>query len=598
MFEELRKLLGHNALRAVFQPIVDGATRRPYGYEALIRGPDHSPLHFPAALWATAAQHDFCVELDLHCITCALRDFTALGAPTRLFVNVRPQTLLEQPNFTSWLRKACARFRMDPHDIVIELTEHGAIGEDLIFSSTIAQLREIGCDIAIDDLGAGSSGLKTWSAIRPDFVKVDRYFVSAVEHDPVRAEILRLVVEMGRATGSRIIAEGVENREQCLLVLELGVDHVQGYLLGRPRPDLHMDPQAFQGVDLASTNAGAECAEDLAQPVQPVPATMAIADVVERFRQEPECSALAVVQDQRPVGLIRRDELLILLSKPLHPEIYNRKPVISVVDRHAIQIEARARLEQVSRLVTARAHSRQREEFIITRGGIYLGIGKTLDLLRQITVQQIQTAKHSNPLTGLPGNHAIQQCLSRWLTHRRSFVACHLDLDHFKAFNDTYGYAKGDQVLLHVASVVSLNLRARVDFVGHVGGDDFIFLVRSQDGLLRLAAVLEELAASLANFHTPEHRALGGMQALDRDGSSRCFPLLSVSIAAVQIENAGKLSAEQVGEELRRVKAAAKAITGHSCLLSNGGELTNLFTAAGKAIEPVRPSLRRQAAQA
>ena len=151
----------------------------------------------------------------------------------RLFLNVLPQSLLGWPDFAGWLEERLGRLELDPHNLVVELTEHGLTDDQARLIDAVAPLRKLGCDIALDDLGAGASGLKTWSLVRPDYVKVDRYFVSGIEHDPVRAEILRSVVDMARAIGCRVVAEGVENAEQCTLALELGVDHVQGYLLGR-----------------------------------------------------------------------------------------------------------------------------------------------------------------------------------------------------------------------------------------------------------------------------------------------------------------------------------------------------------------------------
>ncbi|KAJ8134778.1 hypothetical protein OY671_012009, partial [Metschnikowia pulcherrima] len=154
----------------------------------------------------------------------------------------------------------------------------------------------------------------------------------------------------------------------------------------------------------------------------------------------------AVLEKDRPIGMVHRDDLSIFLSRPSHPEVYNRKPVSSVMNRAAVHIDARARLDPVSRPVTARTAGRPRDDFIVTRNGRYSGMGRTIDLSRHITAQQIQAAKQSNPSTGLPGNREIQTHIAQWLACRRSFVACHLDLDHFKAFNDAYGYARGDQV--------------------------------------------------------------------------------------------------------------------------------------------------------
>ena len=575
--EAIHKVISERALRTLFQPIVDGSSRTLLGHEALTRGLV-SGLESPTALIEWASRYGLTRALETACIETALSAFHALRIEGRLFLNLLPQTLLEWSSLADWLGGQLEAHRIDPHEVVLEITEHGLTADENRLAAAVRPLRALGCDIAIDDLGAGSSGLKSWAEIRPDYVKVDRYFVAGIERDPVRAEILRSLVDIGRVTGCRIVAEGIENRQQCALVLELGVDYLQGYYLGRPSRIPCTSPPALEELEAAGTAPAANCAEDLALPVPGVPADNTVASVVESFRQHPDWTALAVLESResaRPVGLVYRDQLLIFLSRPLHPEIYNRKPVSTVMSRDPLQVEARARLDQVSRIVTARAAPRQRDDFIISRNGTYLGLGRTVDLLRQITVQQIQAAMHSNPLTGLPGNLEIQAQLAQWVARRRHFAACHLDLNHFKPYNDEYGYARGDQVLLHVAQVITRSVRRPVDFVGHVGGDDFVFLLRSLDWTLRLTAMLEELTVSLLNFHAAEHRAAGGFDGIDRDGGSRRFPLLGVSIGAVEVDGAAT-SAERVLESLREMKSLAKSRGGSSCVLSSSGRVEDL----------------------
>ena len=584
MADPIRTLLASGGLHTVFQPILDGATREAIGYEALTRGPAGHELNSPIAMIAFAAQSGMSIELERACIISALGSYRQLRLTGRLFLNVLPQTLLDWEEFPDWLADRLADTGIDPHDVVLELTEHGLSEDETELAAAVAPLRALGCDIAIDDLGAGSSGLKTWSAIRPDYVKVDRYFVAGVEQDAVRSEILRSVVDMGRVTGCRIIAEGVENREQFALALELGVDYLQGFLFGQPQRSPELDAVMLGSLETAKPGINADCAGHLVLQIPGVDASLQVSEVVERFRNEPSWTALAVLDNDRPVGMVHRDDLLIFLSRPLHPEVYNRKPVSSVMNRAAVQIDARARLDQVSRLVTARTAGRPRDDFIVTRNGRYLGMGRTIDLLRHITAQQIQAAKQSNPLTGLPGNREIQTHIAQWLACRRAFVACHLDLDHFKAFNDAYGYARGDQVLMHVAQVVTHAARPRVDFVGHVGGDDFVFLMRSQDWSLRLKAILEELEASLINFHSVEHRKAGGLDGVDRDGVERRFPLLSASIAAVEIDGRRHVTAEEVADALRETKRAAKAKPGCSCMLAAGDAIAELSSRVPKPV--------------
>jgi EAL domain-containing protein (putative c-di-GMP-specific phosphodiesterase class I)/GGDEF domain-containing protein len=582
--QAIHKLIGERAIRTLFQPIVDGGSRL-LGHEALTRGL-MSGLESPLTLIDCASRHGLTRELETACIEAALGAFHALRIEGRLFLNLLPQTLLEWSSLADWLGGQLEAHRIDPHEVVLEITEHGLTADEHRLAAAVRPLRALGCDIAIDDLGAGSSGLKSWAEIRPDYVKVDRYFVAGIERDPVRAEILRSLVDIGRVTGCRIVAEGVENREQYGLVLELGVDYLQGYFLGRPSRIPRLEAPALAGPEAAGAPPAAGCAEDLVLAIPGVPAESTIASVVESFRQHPEWSALAVLESresQRPVGLVYRDQLLIFLSRPLHPEIYNRKPVTSVMSRDPLQVEARARLDQVSRIVTARAAAQQRDDFIISRNGVYLGLGRTVDLLRQITAQQIQAAMHSNPLTGLPGNREIHTQLGQWVARRRHFIACHLDLNHFKPYNDEYGYARGDQVLLHVAQVITGAVRRPVDFVGHVGGDDFVFLLRSLDWTLRLTAMLEELTVSLLNFHAPEHRAAGGFDGVDRDGGRRRFPLLGVSIGAVEVDGAQASSAERVLESLRQMKSLAKSRGGSSCVLASSGRVEDLAARRGPA---------------
>jgi hypothetical protein len=109
-----------------------------------------------------------------------------------------------------------------------------------------------------------------------------------------------------------------------------------------------------------------------------------------------------------------------------------------------------------------------------------------------------------------------------------------------------------------------------------VGGDDFVFLMRSQDWSLRLTAIVEELEASLLNFHSSEHRHAGGLDGLDRDGMERRFPLLSASIAAVEVDGLHQVSAEELADALRETKRAAKAKAGCSCMLTVGDKIADL----------------------
>ncbi len=575
---ELRRLLDNRLFATHFQPIWDSSSQSIIGHEALTRGPAGVAWNSPLDLFAQADAENCASELDLLCIELALTRYRESGTPGKIFVNLMPATLFASGELAHRIEVVLARGKLSASEIVLEITEHGPSREPAAILKAVEPLRELGCQIAIDDLGAGTSGLKIWSELRPEFVKIDRYFIDRIEADSVTAEMLRSLLDIAHVMGSRVIAESVERASQCELLSAMGVDYLQGYFLGKP------EPMPLRHVNVPRPSSTEEpapsmnCAEGLLIARPAVSSSVKVEEVVVRFQENRDWDCIVVVENTQPIGIVRRDKLLTLLSKPLYPEIYNRKPVTRVMEAHPLVVDARARLDQVSRLVTNSGQSRVNEDFIIARHGSYLGIGRTIDLLRQITAHQLEAAKQSNPLTQLPGNRRIGEELFRLLALRAPFVVCHGDLDYFKPFNDEYGYRQGDQVLLHVADLFRRAAQEGTDFVGHIGGDDFILMLRNLDWHARLQDLFEGFSASIANFYSDAHRAQCGFTSLDRDGLERHFPLLTLSIGAVLVDPERVRSQEEVLASLQRAKNLAKAEHGNALAYHRDGSVQLLST--------------------
>lgn len=575
MHRLLRDLIQHERIQTLFQPIADTTERSFWAYEALSRGPSDGPLHSPMALFATARAAHLTAALDFVCIESALRRATTLKLRGRLFLNLSPDTLAEEPRVAARLAELCLRHEIEVSRCVLELTEQGLLEDYEVARASLAELRDLGFEIAIDDFGSGYSGLKAWSELRPEYVKIDRYFASGVDRDPVKVEFIRSIIDMARAIGSRVIAEGVETAGECRELLDLGVDAVQGFFLARPERTPEAGPSCLTTFDDLALATPASTAVEIAVEVEPLSPETSVERVVHRFREDVDRDSLPVVRrDGRPIGIVHRDQLLITYSKPLHADVYNRKPITTLMDTRPLVVDGRLRLEQVSRLVTRKAHVRRDDDFIIALDGRYVGMARSVDLLRQITEQQVRAATYSNPLTMLPGTVPINECIDRLISQGRRFCVAYADLDHFKAYNDCYGYVKGDQVLMHLAEILKNAMCPRLDFVGHVGGDDFIAVLRSRDWQQRLMRVVESFEASSRSFYSDEHRASGGITAIDRDGRARLFPLLSVSLAVVDSSLPGLASAEACSQLLQPAKQAAKRAAGSSVVLAAGsGEL-------------------------
>jgi diguanylate cyclase (GGDEF)-like protein len=577
---ELADVLREGRITTLFQPIVDPRSRAIVAHEALARGPSDSWLHAPQNLFEAARRADLKVDLDFLCMKNAFERFVAAGVAGQLFINVSPDTIYEHSDFAERFLTLANDAGLPVERVVIELTEESLLDDYDCLRATMQRLRAAGCTIAIDDLGAGSSGLRTWSELKPDYVKIDRYFVTGIDADPTKLEFVRSMLDMGRAMGCRVIAEGVETERECRELVDLGLDRLQGHLFGRPSVAPVAALQQVDTLDRSIVTYTALCAEHIATFVQPVPPQMRVTEVAELFRQNPEQLSFPVVQEGRPLGLVRRERLFDLLAKPLHPEIFNKKPVTAVMESPTLLIDGGLRLEQVSRLVTQKGRPRLTEEFIITKDSRYHGMGQTIDVLRLITEQQLQSARHSNPLTLLPGNAAVRSSIDKLIGARKRFIVAYFDLDSFKPYNDVYGYAQGDQVILHLAGLLKNHFSARLDFVGHVGGDDFLVVMRSADWRERVVNVLDRFAATVAGFYSAEHAAAGSILATDRDGRPRRFPLLTLSVAALDSETMGATSADAMAQLLAHVKKYAKQQRGNSFVLRSDDRIVDLLAAA------------------
>ncbi|MDH0141168.1 bifunctional diguanylate cyclase/phosphodiesterase [Aquipseudomonas alcaligenes] len=566
----LESILAHGDLHSLFQPIVSLSERRILGYEALTRGPSNSPLHAPLALFSVARNVGRLSELELLARKSACRHFRGQQLSGKLFLNVSPESLLESSHQPGRTLKLLQDVGIPPDQVVIELTEQAPIEDFGLLDTALHHYRAMGFSIALDDLGAGYSSLRLWSELRPDYVKIDRHFIDGIHQDAVKREFVGSILKMARASRAQVIAEGIELAEELATLIEMGVDLVQGYLLCRPQEQPPRDaqkllPRLDNLAPVLGEDSGDLCA--LLNEQQAVPQDTPIAMVLEAFRAQANLNSLAVLDDrQQPVGIVHRHSLSDALLKPFATDLFARKPISRLMSSDFLAVDIGHSLQQVSRLLTSRARQRMEEDFIITRQGRYCGLGRVIDVLKLITELKIQQARHANPLTLLPGNVPIQQCLARLLQQGRESVVCYVDIDSFKPFNDLYGYARGDEVLLCLAQCLNERVDPSRDFVGHIGGDDFLLVLGPDTWRERLNQLQEDFQAQCRRFYREEHLQAGCFVSHNRQGKREEFALLSLSIGVVQLhpQSCAHLDAAQLAGLASEAKRQAKAVPGYS----------------------------------
>jgi EAL domain-containing protein (putative c-di-GMP-specific phosphodiesterase class I)/GGDEF domain-containing protein len=566
----LSSILTQSGLHSLFQPIICLSERRILGYEALTRGPSNSPLHSPIALFAVARQAGRLSELEIACRQSACRRFNEQQLPGKLFLNVSPESLLEAAHQPGRTLQLLQDFGIPPSQVVIELTEQTPIDDFQLLQTALHHYRAMGFSIALDDLGAGYSSLRLWSELRPDYVKIDRHFIDGIHQDALKREFVGSILQIAKASRAQVIAEGIERPEELAVLTEMGVDLVQGYLLGRPQEHPPRDARALMPKHDISAVALNDEGSDLSALLNEQPAVARdtpTATVLEAFRHQANLNSLAVLDEQgQPCGIVHRHSLSDALLKPFATDLFARKPISRLMNDDFLAVEMSQSLQQVSRLITSRARQRIEEDFIITLNGGYLGLGRVIDVLKLITELKIQQARYANPLTLLPGNVPIQQCLTRLLQQARESVICYVDIDSFKPFNDIYGYGRGDEVLLCLAQCLNERVDPSRDFVGHIGGDDFLLVLGPEDWRKRLKQLLDDFQSQCRRFYRPEHLEAGCFIAPNRQGVRQEFPLLSLSIGVVHLhpEACAELNASQLAEMASLAKHHAKNIPGYS----------------------------------
>ena len=578
MRAHLEEIIANARLVTLLQPVLDLVEGQVTGYEALSRGPSNSPLHSPQALFRAAGQHALLTALDWACVRAALRTFSKLRLPGRIFVNLSPGSLLDASFSPDAIQAALAAAGLECHQVVFEITENAAALDYAELRNASSRLRDVGIDVAIDDLGEGFSSLRLWSELKPAFVKIDKHFIADIHQDPHKVQFVRSIRQLAEGANSCVIAEGVEHTSELAVLKDLGIRYVQGYLIGRPSPvPVRLLPRAVEACLESGTvsvfpmvparetlRASADRLVASAPAVSPKTPGQEVLDLLV---QHPELHAVAVVEKGMPIGIIHRPALMDRFIGRYGRELNGRKPCREMMDPDPLIVDKATRITELSDLVVKKGKSAFTQGFIVTSGGRYLGLGSGFDLMREVTEMQIVAARYANPLTGLPGNVPIQEHLERLLANGQTFVATYFDLDHFKPYNDVYGFRKGDDMIQLLAHILCESCVPELDFIGHIGGDDFVVLFQSLDWEIRCHGMLARFDRDCQALFSPDHVEAGGYRSEDRRGVMAFHALVSLSIGAVMVDPEHFHHYQEVARAASEAKRMAKRTEGSSLFI-------------------------------
>lgn len=569
--EILDKVIERGCIEPVYQPIVSLADGEIFGYEALSRIIDPSLIINIEQLFQTADQVNRAWELETLCRIKALEGAIGLEADKRLFLNVNPNIIYDD-GFREGFTKSCLEgYGLDFHNIVFEITERVSITDNDAFLNSINHYKNQNYGVAIDDVGVGYSGLQVISSVRPHLLKLDMVLVRNIDKDETRQLLCKALVDFGKSAGIKLIAEGIESEEELATLIKLNVDYGQGYFLGMPGKsfaDISPDKVEFIKKQHAKKHIGKSrnsifpAIGDLLKPGYTISPDERVEKIYETLRLNPTISEFIIVENGLTVELMTRTDLNEILGGRYGFTLHAKKKIRQVIHPDFLKVNYDMTVDQVARLAMQRSFKRLYNPIVVEQNGKYQGIVTVKDLLDACTKIEVDIAAHSNPLTGLPGNLLIEKEIVRRVLGNTPYCITYYDIDNFKAYNDAYGFTNGDLMLSMVSDILKKNA-VKNEFVGHIGGDDFIVICDYYEGEEFCKAVIDEFVLRVTKLYHDEDVAKGYIVSKNRNGVTENFPIASLSIGGISNKENTYQNVDEFSNDIAKLKKRCKQQPGN-----------------------------------
>lgn len=571
-----------DGLAFALQPIVSIHTGICLGFETLLRHTDAAGYSAIKHFFDAAYADRMLYTVDVWLREKALNTFKSLAfhQKCRLFYNI-DNRVLQMPDYHPGNTvRLLEQHQLSPSTVCFELSERHQFECFNSIKATLIMYKQQGFRIAIDDFGSGFSGLQLLYHAEPDYIKIDRFFIAGIAADPKKRLFVLKVLSLAHTLGIAVIAEGVESADEFYVCKDIGCDYVQGYLIQEPQLDTSRLSLRYDNVPVLGRaerrrhSSDHRIITDQMEYIEPIRIDRTnMTQVFDRFRSNKAQTFIPVVNAKdEPLGLIMEKDLkeyaYSRYGKDLLLNAGLSKTLLDFISR-CPAADVHKNLEEILDIYAIDERS---EGIILTGGGVYIGFMSTRALLKALNEKNIALARDQNPLTKLPGNNLITAYIAETAHDvRNAYVYAYFDFDHFKPFNDSYGFRVGDRAILLFADLLKSCANGN-SFIGHIGGDDFFSGIRLTDQnseliLPRTQLLIRRFGEDIMAFYRPQDRKNGYLDGIDRDGTPRRFPLLSVSAAILHLpKNRNPLSLEEISQRMAQLKKEAKlAATGIKC---------------------------------
>jgi diguanylate cyclase (GGDEF)-like protein len=417
----------------------------------------------------------------------------------------------------------------------------------------IQKYKESGYSIAIDDFGIGVSGLKLLYFSEANVIKLDRFFITNIDQDSKKKLFCSSIIEMAHIMGMQVIAEGVETIKEFYTCKDIGADFIQGYLVQHPTQDIKKIKNIYNDmVDIINddkrANGNAFIDDEFIESILSLSVDTSLYNLFVHFKESTKNNFVPIVDEyENFLGIINECDIKKISYSQYGLSIAQNKSYSSTLFKYikpALSVDISWGIDKILEMYNLKADDSL--GIFITHSGKYKGFINLNSLLTLSYKRNIEIATNQNPLTKLPGNNQIEKFIEKTLKKNQKTTThiIYFDFNHFKPFNDIYGFRQGDRAILIFSEL--LQKRYPKDaFIAHIGGDDFLVGLKDNkyDEVFNLTnEVQNEFKDTVENIYTKQDKANGYILAKDRFNLERKFDLLTVSSAIIEINSKSNIS--------------------------------------------------------
>lgn len=574
--EEISKIIDNKQIKTVFQPIISLRDGSILGHEALSRVTGETFIDNPEQLFYYAGKCNRLWDLELLCRTQSLEAaFLNQDHPIedkKLFVNVNPNVMHDIKFRQGFTKEYLSQYGITPENIIFEITERNAVNDMSSFKSTVIHYKEQTYKIAIDDAGAGYSGLNLISDIKPHYIKLDMNLIRDIDTDNMKFALVKSMIELSHMANIHLIAEGIETLEELTTLINLGVQYGQGYFIQRPNetilPILPSLINILKEVNRKRNHTfGNQVSsiyiENLTTDTRPILPSTSVEHVFEIFKREPSILSLCIAKNNIVLGIISKARFTIQLNGRYGFSLYQNKAISTLMETDFLAVDCQTPISAVTHIAMSRPADKLYDFIIVTKNDEYLGTVTIKDLLQKTTEIEVVNAKHQNPLSGLPGNVIIEQKMNNCILSAGEYSILYLDIDNFKAYNDVYGFENGDIVIKLLASTIA-KYTAKDQFIGHIGGDDFVIILNNYESEPLSQAIIKNFEHDVLEFYNENDIKNGYIFTQNRHGETEKYPLITLTIVSITNNHTKFTDQYQISERLANLKKQCKQMKGSS----------------------------------